>query len=51
MNDPGIYGHGQLATLLRSVTCNPNIRSLNKIQGITFRVKEIVDGAIKTLSL
>ncbi len=51
MNDPGIYGHGQLATLLRSVTCNPNIRSLNKIQGITFRVREIVDGAQKTLSL
>jgi 2-oxoglutarate ferredoxin oxidoreductase subunit alpha len=51
MNDPGIYGHGQLATLLRSVTCNPNIRSLNKIQGITFRVSEIVEGALKTLSL
>jgi len=51
MNDPGIYGHGQLATLLRSVTCNPNIRSLNKIQGITFRVREIVEGALKTLAL
>lgn len=43
MNDSGVYGHGQLATLLRSVTCNPAIRSLNKVEGITFRVKEIVD--------
>ena len=51
MNDPGIYGYGQLATLLRAATCNPNIRSLNKIQGISFRVKEIVDGGLKTLSL
>ena len=43
MNDGGVYGHGQLATLLRSATCNPAIRSLNKVEGITFRVKEIVD--------
>ena len=43
MNDSGVYGHGQLATLLRSVTCNAAIRSINKVEGITFRVKEIVD--------
>jgi len=50
MNDGGIYGHGQLATLLRSVTCNPNIQSLNKVEGITFRVKEIVDGSERILA-
>ncbi len=50
MNDPGIYGFGQLATLLRAVTCNPNIRSLNKIQGLTFRVREIQEGALKILN-
>lgn len=49
MNDPGVYGFGQLATLLRAVTCNPNIQSLNKIQGLTFRVREIQDGALKIL--
>lgn len=45
MNDRGVYGHGQLATLLRSVTCNPAIQSLNKVEGITFRVREIVAAA------
>ncbi len=51
MNDSGIYGFGQLATLLRAVTCNPNIRSLNKVQGITFRVRELVEGALKSIAL
>lgn len=50
MNDPGVYGHGQLAMLLRAATCNPTIQSLNKIQGLTFRVREIHDGALKVLS-
>ena len=50
MNDAGPYGHGQLATLLRAVTCNPAIQSLNKVEGITFRVRELVDGALKILS-
>ncbi|BCX46570.1 2-oxoacid:acceptor oxidoreductase, alpha subunit [Haloferula helveola] len=49
MNDCGIYGFGQLASLLRSVTCNPNIQSLNKVQGLTFRVKEIEDAALQLL--
>lgn len=50
MNDQGIYGFGQLATLLRAVTCNPNIRSLNKVQGLTFRVKEIHQAALDLLA-
>ena len=50
MNDCGVYGHGQLATLLRSVTCNPAIQSINKVEGITFRVRELVEGATTILS-
>ena len=50
MNDSGPYGHGQLATLLRAVTCNPAIQSLNKVEGITFRVREIVQTAEKLMA-
>ena len=50
MNDEGIYGHGQLATLLRSTTCNPAIQSINKVEGITFRVSELIEGATNILS-
>lgn len=45
MNDSGVYGYGQLATLLRAKTCNPAIESLNKVQGISFRVLEITAAA------
>jgi 2-oxoglutarate ferredoxin oxidoreductase subunit alpha len=45
MNDSGMYGYGQLATLLRAKTCNPQITSLNKVQGISFRVLEITNAA------
>jgi 2-oxoglutarate ferredoxin oxidoreductase subunit alpha len=45
MNDSGVYGHGQLATLLRAKTCNPKIQSLNKVEGISFRVVEITEAA------
>lgn len=50
MNDSGVYGMGQLATLLRAVTCDPRIRSVNKTMGITFRVKELVEAATDVLS-
>lgn len=50
INDPGMYGFGQLATMLRAKTCNPAIQSLNKIQGLTFRVKEIVTKAEEVLA-
>ncbi|MBT7958867.1 MAG: 2-oxoacid:acceptor oxidoreductase subunit alpha [Akkermansiaceae bacterium] len=49
MNDSGVYGMGQLTTLLRAVTCDPKIKSINKTMGITFRVQEIVDAATHTL--
>jgi 2-oxoglutarate ferredoxin oxidoreductase subunit alpha len=45
MNDSGLYGYGQLATLLRAKTCNGKIESVNKVQGISFRVLEIVTAA------
>jgi len=45
MNDSGLYGYGQLATLLRAKICNPRIQSVNKVQGISFRVVEITAAA------
>jgi len=44
LNDEGLYGYGQLATLLRAATCNPAIRSLTKTDGLTFKIREIVQG-------
>jgi 2-oxoglutarate ferredoxin oxidoreductase subunit alpha len=44
MNDLGIYGFGQFATLLRARYCEPKIESVTKTDGLTFRVKEILDG-------
>jgi 2-oxoglutarate ferredoxin oxidoreductase subunit alpha len=42
MNDEGLYGYGQLAALLRSRYCDNRIRGINKTDGLTFKVKEIV---------
>jgi len=50
MNDSGAYGYGQLATMLRAKTCNPAIQSLCKVQGLTFRIREITDAAEAILS-
>ena len=47
MNDQGLYGHGQLATVLRAHFCNPKIESLTKTDGLTYRVREILEGAFK----
>jgi len=47
MNDEGLYGYGQLATVLRARYCDPKIRSLTKTDGLTFRVKEILQGVLK----
>ena len=47
MNDQGIYGCGQLATVLRARYCDPKIRSFTKTDGLTFRVKEILQGVLK----
>jgi 2-oxoglutarate/2-oxoacid ferredoxin oxidoreductase subunit alpha len=45
MNDEGLYGYGQLAALLRARFCDPKIRGLNKTDGLTFKVREIVERA------
>ncbi len=42
MNDEGIYGFGQLATILRARYCEPKIQSVTKTDGLTYRVKEIL---------
>jgi 2-oxoglutarate/2-oxoacid ferredoxin oxidoreductase subunit alpha len=47
MNDQGVYGFGQLATILRARYCEPKIESLTKTDGLTFRVKEILEGVFK----
>lgn len=44
MNDEGVYGQGQLATLLRSRFADPKIKSVCKTDGLTFKVREIVAG-------
>ncbi len=44
MNDQGVYGFGQLATLLRARFANPNIRSITKTDGLPFKVREIREG-------
>jgi len=46
MNDEGIYGYGQLGGLLRARYSNTNIRGINKTDGLTWKVKEIL-AAIK----
>jgi 2-oxoglutarate ferredoxin oxidoreductase subunit alpha len=47
MNDQGVYGYGQLATILRARYCESKITSFTKTDGLTFRVKEILDGVFK----
>lgn len=47
MNDEGLYGYGQLATLLRARYVNPAIRSITKTDGLNFKVREIVEGVNK----
>lgn len=45
MNDEGLYGFGQLATLLRARYCDPKIVSVCKTDGLTFKVREIMERA------
>ena len=45
MNDEGLYGFGQLAGLLRARYCDARISGINKTDGLTFKVKEILERA------
>lgn len=42
LNDEGLYGYGQLGGLLRARFCDPRIQGVNKTDGLTWKVKEIV---------
>jgi 2-oxoglutarate ferredoxin oxidoreductase subunit alpha len=42
LNDEGLYGSGQLASILRSRYCDPRIKSVTKTDGLTWKVKEIL---------
>lgn len=48
MNDEGLYGYGQLAAILRARYADPKIRAVNKTDGLTFKVKEIIE-RVKTV--
>jgi 2-oxoglutarate ferredoxin oxidoreductase subunit alpha len=42
MNDEGFYGYGQLAGMIRARYCDPKIRGINKTDGLTWKVKELL---------
>ncbi|MEZ5299554.1 MAG: thiamine pyrophosphate-binding protein [Verrucomicrobiales bacterium] len=44
MNDEGLYGCGQLATLLRARYGSAKFQSICKTDGLTFRIREILAG-------
>jgi 2-oxoglutarate ferredoxin oxidoreductase subunit alpha len=50
MNDEGLYGYGQLGGLLRARFCDPKIRGLNKTDGLTWKVREIMERAKTTVT-
>ena len=50
MNDEGLYGFGQLGALLRARYCDPKIQGINKTDGLTWKVKEILERAKTNLS-
>lgn len=47
LNDEGLYGFGQFTMMLRARYANPNIVSVTKTDGLTFKVSEIVAGVAK----
>jgi 2-oxoglutarate ferredoxin oxidoreductase subunit alpha len=50
MNDEGLYGYGQLAGLLRARYGDDKIRGITKTDGLTFKVKEIIDKASESIT-
>jgi 2-oxoglutarate ferredoxin oxidoreductase subunit alpha len=49
MNDEGLYGYGQLAGLLRARCCDPKIQGINKSDGLTWKVRDILQRANDTV--
>ncbi len=50
MNDEGIYGYGQLAGILRARYCDPKIRGITKTDGLTWKVRDILERAKGTVN-
>ncbi len=50
MNDEGLYGFGQLGLLLRARYCDKKIEGINKTDGLTWKVREILDRAKDTVA-
>ena len=50
MNDEGLYGFGQLGALLRARYCDPKIQGINKTDGLTWKVKDILERAKTNVS-
>ena len=50
MNDEGLYGFGQLGAVLRARYCDPKIQGINKTDGLTWKVKEILERAKTNVS-
>jgi len=50
MNDEGLYGFGQLGAVLRARYCDPKIRGINKTDGLTWKVREILERAQANIS-
>jgi 2-oxoglutarate ferredoxin oxidoreductase subunit alpha len=50
MNDYGLYGYGQLATLLRASLADPRIQSVCKTDGLAFRIREVITGVEKIMT-
>ncbi|MEK0449990.1 MAG: hypothetical protein RL088_2258 [Verrucomicrobiota bacterium] len=45
LNDEGFYGNGQFAQILRARYADPKIRSITKTDGLTWKIREILDRA------
>jgi 2-oxoglutarate ferredoxin oxidoreductase subunit alpha len=43
MNDEGFYGYGQLGAVLRARYCDPKIQGITKTDGLTWKVREILE--------
>jgi 2-oxoglutarate ferredoxin oxidoreductase subunit alpha len=50
MNDEGLYGCGQLGQLLRARYCDTKIRGINKTDGLTWKVRDILSRAQDAVS-
>lgn len=50
LNDEGLYGHGQLASVLGAALCEPKVRSITKTDGLPFKVREILDAVQRKLA-